>query len=260
MRQRMAPMLILRLGPVASSLVALGGACLVAGMAHAQPLPTSPRRPFALVELFTSEGCSSCPPADAVLAELAGRAGTDVYALSFHVDYWNDLGWPDPFSEPANTRRQQAYARLLGGGVYTPEMVVNGAEGFVGGDRAHARRAVEAALARPAGVAIALSVERHDGAITARYRVAGAPAASEVAVAWVERSREVDVRRGENAGRRLHHVNVVRAWSTLALAADGAGVQTLHLPTTASSGPAEVVAWVQGSAMRVLAATRATSP
>lgn len=243
-----------------SLLVMFGCAFLATRAGRAQPLRAPVPRPFAFVELFTSEGCSSCPPADQVLAEVARRSGADVYALSFHVDYWDDLGWPDPFSAPENTRRQRSYARALGGGTYTPEMIVNGAEGFVGGDRARALRTIDAALARPARVAIALSVERRGDVVTAHYRTAGAPAAAEVAVAWVERSREVDVRRGENAGRRLRHANVVRAWSSLALGGDGAGVQALRVPAGASAGGAEVVAWVQDPTMRVLAATRAAQP
>src|ERR1700736_1842766 len=88
-----------------------------------------------VVELFTSQGCSSCPPADALLAELAQRP--DVIALGFHIDYWDDLGWKDPLSSPAATARQRDYARQFGRRqVYTPQLVVDGAEEAVGSDRA----------------------------------------------------------------------------------------------------------------------------
>src|SRR6476620_3102500 len=110
---------------------------------------------FAVVELFTSEGCSSCPPADAVLARLAADTrdrGLAVYPLAFHVDYWDRLGWRDPHSAKAYTDRQYAYAAALGaaGQVYTPQMVVNGTAAFAGSNAREADRQVAAALVRPA--------------------------------------------------------------------------------------------------------------
>jgi hypothetical protein len=98
----------------------------------------------AVVELFTSEGCSSCPPADAVLADIAATGGPTTYALAYHVDYWDDLGWPDRFASPESAARQQTYARALGTrGLYTPQMVVGGTEQFTGSDRARATAAIE---------------------------------------------------------------------------------------------------------------------
>ncbi|HEU4536787.1 MAG TPA: DUF1223 domain-containing protein, partial [Polyangiaceae bacterium] len=131
------------------------------------PLDAKPAPPgaFALVELFTSEGCSSCPPADEALDELAvdaERRGLPVYALSFHVDYWNSLGWVDPFSTSAYTHRQEAYAGRAGSrGLYTPQMFVNGGEGFIGSDRGRARRDVDRALgaAPPAAPRLGLRVD-----------------------------------------------------------------------------------------------------
>src|SRR5438876_198466 len=111
-----------------------------------------------VVELFTSQGCSSCPPADALLAELADRPG--ILALSFHVDYWDRLGWKDPFSSPAATRRQQRYADLLGlATVYTPQIVVDGKWQAVGSDRAEVERALGSARGRRDEVPVALAVE-----------------------------------------------------------------------------------------------------
>src|SRR5271169_3162894 len=113
------------------------GLAVTIGSAHAGERPI-------VVELFTSEGCSSCPPADALLAELAGRP--DVLALSFHVDYWDRLGWKDPFSSPDATRRQHGYADLLGlATVYTPQMIVDGRWQAVGSDRSEVERALGSA-------------------------------------------------------------------------------------------------------------------
>jgi hypothetical protein len=161
-----------------------------------------------LVELFTSEGCSSCPPADRVLQELSRRA--DVLPLAFHVTYWDRLGWPDRFGDPRYTERQQAYAGLLGAGtVYTPQMVVGGRLDVVGSD------------ARRARAAIGLVRER-EGAAPVLFGEGGAelpPLGLErPAVLWMAAFDEhgrTAVERGENAGRTLDHHNVVRELLTL---------------------------------------------
>src|SRR5437773_680888 len=111
-----------------------------------KPTPTysGPRRPV-LVELFTSEGCSSCPPADEFLVELKSKQPVEnvqVIAIGYHVDYWNYIGWTDRFSSAQFTRRQQQYADRLNGDPYTPELVVNGTSALVGSDRGAARRAI----------------------------------------------------------------------------------------------------------------------
>src|SRR5208282_5788557 len=127
--------------------------CLAFGVTPIQ----AGERPI-VVELFTSEGCSSCPPADALLAELAGRS--DVLALSFHVDYWDRLGWKDPFSSPDATRRQHGYADLLGlATVYTPQMIVDGRWQAVGSDRSEVERALGSARRSRDEVPVTLAVD-----------------------------------------------------------------------------------------------------
>jgi hypothetical protein len=230
----------------------------------------TPAPGFAVVELFTSEGCSSCPPADDLLASLreqAERSGKPVFVLSFHVDYWDSLGWPDPFAAPAYTERQQAYGRALGQrGIYTPQMVVNGVEAFVGSDRAHATSAIEQALARPAGAALSLApvvdATRAAGAITVRYRISGAPLASggELSLALVERGLESRVARGENAGRTLRHENVVRAFAQ-APASPSSGQIALVVPRGINRARASLVGYVRaGASMSVVAAASAGLP
>jgi hypothetical protein len=158
----------------------------------------------AVAELFTSQGCSSCPPADALLGEVA-RSG-NVLTLAYHVDYWDSLGWDDPFASAAATERQRRYARRLGlSGIYTPQMVVDGALDVVGSDR----RAVSTALAgQRRGVDLRLTVA--NGALTVAVGAQkAAPASDLVLVAYSERA-ETKVKRGENAGRSLTEYSIVR--------------------------------------------------
>ncbi len=177
------------------------------GPAHADgPAPV-------VVELFTSQGCSSCPPADALLGELARRP--DVVALSLHVDYWDYIGWRDPFASPATTARQRAYAHSLGKSmVYTPQMVIDGEVDEVGSDRAGVLRKISAA--RRDKIAVAF---RQDAA--GEWRVALPAAArqpTEPASVWLavfDREHATPVKRGENAGAMLKNYNVVREWRRL---------------------------------------------
>jgi hypothetical protein len=167
-----------------------------------------------LVELFTSEGCSSCPPADALLTELTGQqpvGGALVIGLSEHVDYWDGLGWRDPFSSPSFTARQTAYgAALQAPDIYTPQMIVDGVTSLVGSDRARGLDEIQrAAVAPKTPVHLAwqpASPSVLDVAVDASSRSAG----GEVFLAVAEDGLASSVTRGENAGRRLPHTAVVR--------------------------------------------------
>jgi len=162
-------------------------------------------RDLVVVELFTSQGCSSCPPADRFLGELAKR--DDVLALSMHVDYWDYIGWKDPFASPDNTTRQRLYARRFGlGYVYTPQMVVDGYTETTGSNRPAVMNGIAQAKAMP-GLNLALA--RTDGG--ARVDLpAGEPDQAVVYALLIDRHQETNVRRGENGGRKLGHSNVVR--------------------------------------------------
>ncbi len=171
---------------------------LALGTGGPAPQPSSP----VLVELFTSEGCSSCPPADALLSRL--QADPRIVALAYHVDYWDSLGWKDPFASAAFTGRQREHAaRFDRGRLYTPQMVVDGAQGFVGSDEGAALRSIAAGRPKPG---LRLSV------LGNRLGV-DADAAGEIATVWLalaEDGLESRVLRGENAGRALRHDGVVR--------------------------------------------------
>ena len=160
-----------------------------------------------VVELYTSEGCSSCPPADALLAELAGRP--EVLALSFHVDYWDRLGWKDAFSSSAATERQQRYAELLGlATIYTPQVIVDGKWQAVGSDRAEVERALSSAQRDHAEVPVALTLDRGHARI--KLGPAAGSISGTVLLIGFDRRHVSAVKRGENSGRTLAHVDVVR--------------------------------------------------
>jgi len=216
---------------------------------------------FAVVELFTSEGCSSCPPADALLSRIAAEAraeGRHVYPLSFHVDYWNRLGWNDPFSSSAYSERQRAYADVMSlQSVYTPEMVVNGRTEFVGSNASKAESAIADALSHPASATVELTQAgfTSEGAVV-RYKIIGAPPGSALNVALVERDLTVKVPRGENSGRTLHHDNVVRALRSIELSRSGGGEMRLAPVATVVPDHCSIVAYVQDpNTMEILGAT-----
>ncbi len=189
--------------------------------ADGEPLPHGP----IVVELFTSQGCSSCPPADRLLNQLA-RDSTDdhpVAPLSFHVDYWDDLGWPDPFAKPAWTERQRQYARALGDrSVYTPQLVVAGTKGMVGSNALAVAAAIGAA-SRPALLSTksVWSTSQLEVTVTA-------PADADVFVAVWEDGTKTKVTRGENAGETLVHDRVVRHLERVAMAGKK-GTSTIKL-------------------------------
>ena len=166
------------------------------------------RRP-AVVELFTSQSCSSCPPADALLGELAKR--DDIVALGFHVTYWDGAAWRDPFARQASTERQIAYdKRLTGGQVYTPQMVIEGTEDAVGSDRSVVFAALD--KAKPtAAAAVIFAADRRSVAIGAGM----APGGASVLLARYTESRATRVDGGENASRTLPDTNGVVALATL---------------------------------------------
>ncbi len=156
-----------------------------------------------VVELFTSQGCSSCPPADAILSELAER--DDVLALAYHVDYWDYIGWPDTFADAAHSDYQREYARAFDeGSIYTPQMIFNGTEGVVGSRRGEVNGAL-------ASASLPLSFDMNCDDELMHARIAANPAYGE-AVVWLvtyQSRASVDIERGENRGRTLEYTQIV---------------------------------------------------
>lgn len=168
-----------------------------------------------VVELFTSQGCSSCPPADAYLGELAKR--DDVIALSFHVDYWNYIGWNDPFSSPEATARQRAYGRVMKKRyVYTPQIVVDGRAETVGSNRATVSSLIAMAAAAQK---IEIDVTHNkDGSADIRVPDAlpGGERKGELWIGFYDAAVKTDVRAGENHGETITNANIVRTYKRLA--------------------------------------------
>ncbi len=188
------------------------------GLLAAPPLVGSARAegaPRAVVELFTSQGCSSCPPADRLVAELAHEP--EILAISLPVDYWDYLGWKDTLAQAAFTERQRTYATLRGDQqIYTPQAVVNGATMVVGSDRATLARTIRDAAP---GLRVPVRCEDRAGQLTVEVGPAAtAPDAARQAALWllpVSRSRQVTIGRGENRGRSMTYANVVRGMTRL---------------------------------------------
>jgi hypothetical protein len=207
-----------------------------------------------LLELFTSEGCSSCPPADRLLQILDEKqpvAAADLIVLSEHVDYWDRLGWKDPFSSPQYTARQQDYTnRYKFDGVYTPQLVVDGRYGFVGSDGREASAAIQKAI-RVRKVPMTISnVSRDGNKATARIELPldenfkGTQAILYVALA--DNRQESHVARGENGGRTLAHVAVTRVLKQVGpIDFKAASTKEITLPVSGSGNGSRVVAFIQ---------------
>lgn len=198
--------------------------------------------PPAVLELFTSQGCSSCPPADALLGRRARDPG--IIALAWHVDYWNSLGWRDPYSSALATRRQQDYAAQLGDEVYTPALVVNGARMVVGSDD----RAIQAAIGAVGGFAVPVTLRR-DGAGTVT-EIGAAPCPVRALLASYDPQRATPIGAGENTGRMLTEYHIVREATRLD-AWDGTP-RRIALPAIAPGRGAVLL--VQGADLRVIGA------
>jgi hypothetical protein len=217
----------------------LGASC--AGLIATSAIAAQAAAPI-VVELFTSEGCSSCPPADALLRVLKHQR-PDLLVLDFHVDYWNSLGWRDPFSSAEATARQQAYASALGSEVYTPQLVVGGTQQMVGSDR----DAVASALASAMAPSVTVNLVKTEGTVSVDVG-----AGSGMATLWLvgfDDQHTTNVGRGENSGRTLTEVNIVRS---IAAVGNWNGA-ALHLTLAAPRGEHGAIL-LQGADGKILGA------
>lgn len=217
-----------------------------------------------VVELFTSEGCESCPPADALLRELvsAPPLGAHIVALGEHVDYWDALGWKDRFSSTALTNRQRAYAKAFRTeSIYTPQMFVDGRTELVGSDVATARKAIRQAVTRPHGV-VRMTLEPLSGgriAVAVTSQDLPAPGRGDrdtVVVALTEDSLSSDVLRGENHGLKLQHAAVVHQMTEIGDATAQPSRIEIAIDPAWRRDRVKIVAFVQESqSRRIVGAT-----
>lgn len=201
---------------------------------------------FAVVELFTSEGCSSCPPADKLLEKIqTDNRNTQVYLLAFHVDYWDHQGWKDRFSDAEYSKRQGQYAEWLNlRTIYTPQIVINGTSEYIGSDQSSVLQAIAAGLGQEAQGTLTLTGKKEGGSLAIEYQAAGYNKKSELVLALVQRSAESNVRAGENTGRKLSHVQVVRRMVHFPLDTNSKAVN-MKLPDDLSAGGWELIGFVQ---------------
>lgn len=215
---------------------------------HKDLLLQDERQPM-VIELFTSEGCSSCPPADKLLSQFSegSKAGkSNIIALSFHVHYWDRLGWSDPYSDQKYTDRQRDYGKKLNiRKVFTPQMIVNGVYSFVGSDKEEADKAISKAKAESMFNTVSISEIIMEGNYCQfKYRLSESSRNTIVNFALTEDGLSQQVPRGENKGKLLKHDNVVRAFKTME-APKKSGEISLRLPDGGDVSKMHVVVYVQ---------------
>jgi hypothetical protein len=190
-------------------------ALLIVGLAIAGTAAARAGEPRAVLELFTSQGCSSCPPADRLVGQFVNDPS--VVALSVPIDYWDYLGWHDTLANPAHSARQRAYARARGDGqVYTPQIVVNGAADALGSDQGAIERAIAQTDRKSGVMSLPVTLAVNNGTINVAVEDADkVPATAEVWLCPLVKAVAVAIGRGENRGRTITYHNVVRNWLKL---------------------------------------------
>ncbi|MCF0063804.1 DUF1223 domain-containing protein [Dyadobacter chenwenxiniae] len=200
---------------------------------------------FVVLELFTSEGCSSCPRADELLGNVQKQAGDKpIYILAYHIDYWDHQGWRDIFSSPENTKRQYWYADKLNAQVYTPQVIVNGKTEFVGSDEAALTNALRNTLQGSSASTLKLTGKPEAGKMAITYQTSGSKNV-ELMIAAVQKNAERQIKRGENGGRTLRHVQIVRRLQSFKLEKPANGQVNITLPKDFTAAEWEVIGFLQ---------------
>lgn len=201
---------------------------------------------FAVLELFTSEGCSSCPPADQLMGEIEKQyKDQPVYVLAYHVDYWNNLGWKDKFSSVENSKHQQQYSQTLRSQVYTPQLVINGKKEFVGSDRDAVESAIQTALFNTNNAKVDLSAKVSEKEINVNFKTVETHSQNKLLVTLVEKKSSTNVQKGENEGRHLIHWQIVHQQNQISLKNSTEGTTSFKIPKNFNTNDWEIIGMIQ---------------
>ncbi|SHM74506.1 Protein of unknown function [Flavobacterium chilense] len=205
------------------------------------------KKGFALLELYTSEGCSSCPPADELLGKIQKeQKENNVYVLSYHVDYWDKQGWKDIFSNVDYTKRQYDYARYMGKDpVYTPQVIINGKIDYIGSQETSLRNGIRTALSKSGSASLNLESTQNGENLAVNYAVETISKNSRLFIAVVQKEAKSNVKRGENANRVLSHYQIVRHLQSVDLNKIKKGITSVHLPKDYNSKDFEIIGFIQ---------------
>jgi hypothetical protein len=198
----------------------------------------------AVLELFTSQGCSSCPAADRLLGSYTSKE--NVIALSFHVDYWDRLGWKDPFSSKAFTERQNNYASAMRADVYTPQLVINGQSEMIGSDQSKISAAVNKILAQEPNANVSIKTAKPgNGQVTIDFVASGNTGNSILNIALIQKKATTEIKAGENGGATLTNYNVVRNFKTISQVTNGDNISAIDIPASSDLKNMSVVLYLQ---------------
>jgi hypothetical protein len=213
---------------------------------------------FALLELYTSEGCSSCPPADELMGRIQNEyKDNNVFVLAYHVDYWDRQGWKDVFSDADYTKRQYDYAKFLGKEpIYTPQLIVNGKADYIASQETAVRNGIKSALSKPVTTDLSLEASQANNNLNVNYNIEGTFKNSSLLIAIVQKAAKINVKRGENANRVLSHYQIVHHLHLVDLK-EKKGTVSIHLPKSFNEKDFEVIGFIQDkNTGNILGATR----
>ncbi|MFI5153652.1 MAG: DUF1223 domain-containing protein [Chitinophagales bacterium] len=198
---------------------------------------------FAVVELFTSEGCPACPPADSAVLEMSKQYKSNVFFLGFHVDYWDQYGWKDKYSDKSYSRRQEDYGSLLRlKQIYNPQIIVNGKTELLGSDKEKLQSVINQELGNSGAIKLELNAKVSDSKTVITTCTGNFVSGDVLNVAIVQMNQETDVTKGDNAGKHFLHLNIVRGFKTVKASANPV---SMVLPDGVALKDCKVIAFLQ---------------